>query len=89
MSREALLVHHRPHGSHARFRRRHRAGRLLALGLAIVAMAGFVVLVLIGLDLALAFESQARDPAFKIAGSLIARGTVVSFLAAVRLSRSQ
>lgn len=73
----------------ARFRRRHRAGRLLALGLAMVAAAGLVAVVLIGLDLALAFETQARGLALKIAGGLLAVAAGISFLATIRLSRSR
>lgn len=73
----------------ARFRRRHRAGRLLALGLAVVALGILIVLVLIGLDLALAFESPARGLALKIAGSVGAIAAGISFLAAIRLSSSR
>jgi len=71
----------------ARFRRRHRTGRLIALGLAIAAVVIIVALVLIGLDLALALETQARVLALKIAGCLLAIMAGISFLAAIRLSR--
>ncbi len=71
----------------ARFRRRHRAGRLLALGLAIIAMAGLIAVVLIGLDLALAFETPARVLALKIAGGLAVTAALISFLTSMRLSR--
>lgn len=72
-----------------RFRRRHRAGRLLALGLAIVAVVVLAALVLIGLDLALAFESPARGLALKIAGGLLAVAAGAIFLSVIRLSRSR
>jgi hypothetical protein len=73
----------------ARFRFRHRAGRLLALGLAAIAGVILVTLVLIGLDLMLAFETQARVLALKIAGGFVAIIAGISFLASIRLSRSR
>jgi len=73
----------------ARFRRRHRAGRLLALALAVIALACLVALVLIGLDLALAFETQARTLALKIAAGVVAIIATVSIPVVARLSRQR
>ena len=75
------------HHQLARFRRRHRAGRLVALVLAIVTLIGLVTLLLIGLDLALAFETQTRVSVLKITGGLVVIAAMAAFLAVVRLSR--
>jgi hypothetical protein len=72
-----------------RFRRRHRAGRLVALGLAVVAVIGLAVLLLIGLDLGFAFETPARLLAMKIAGGLVITAASAAFLAAFRLPRQR
>ena len=69
----------------ARFRRRHRAGRLIALLLGLLAGLGLGAIVLIGADLAFAPESPARLGMVKLAIGIFAITTLVGLWKSLRL----
>ncbi len=69
----------------ASFRRRHRAGRLIALLLGLLAGLGLGVMVLIGADLAFAPESPARLGMVKLAIGLFTIATLVGLWKSLRL----
>jgi len=71
----------------ARFRRRHLAGRLFALMLAVAAVAGLLGLLLLALDLVYALESPARIVALRITGTIAAVATITALIVVARLSR--
>ncbi|MFD0895224.1 hypothetical protein KBB96_00300 [Luteolibacter ambystomatis] len=73
----------------ARFRRRQRAGRLAAWLLATAGGAIAVLLVLMALDLQLAWESPSRILVVKIAAALIAIAAITAFIVVIRLSRQR
>lgn len=70
-----------------RFRRRHRAGRLTSILLGLLALAGFVGLAMIGLDLALAQEPAGRLWLVKVGLSVMILVALWGLVSAFRLSR--
>lgn len=73
----------------ARFRRSHRIGRMTVCALAILAITSGLVLLLLGADLALAFESSARVFLLSVLGGLFSVGALIMLVLAFRLSATQ